>query len=249
MNAVPPASRRPLRTRVMLAALGGAGLLLAAALSVHHAADRSLERQMLATAPDQVPLHPALVALAQQQGPGLYAAHCATCHGATLQGNPATGAPNLVDGVHLFGTGRVFDVERTILYGIRAGGRARNVAEMPAFGATGLLAPTQIHDVVAYLRHLNGAPTDPSQSADGSAVYQGKGGCGECHGANAEGNSDYGAPRLTAGVFNNGGTAPQLYDSIYYGRHDVCPAFRTVLTPLQIRMLATYVFLASKPRA
>lgn len=233
------------RHRLALTGACLAALLLAVSLTALKAGGPATARAMVAAPPDQAAAHPAYVHLARAAAPALYAAHCASCHGGALQGSVALGAPNLTDGVHLFGTGRVTDIERTILYGIRAGGRARNVAEMPALGAAGLLSPTEIASLVSFIRQQNHHPADASDADAGRALYAGKGGCADCHGADAAGNSDYGAPSLVSGVFDNGGTSAQLTDSLYYGRHDVCPGFRTVLTPLQIRELALYLYLAA----
>ena len=162
-----------------------------------------------------------------------------------MRGNATIGAPDLQDPHWLFGTGRVFDIERTILYGIRASGRARNVTEMPAFGQTGLLSPGQIQSLVTYLLRLNGRSNDAAGAADGRAVYLGKGGCGDCHGADARGNADYGAPNLTTNSLPDGVSAQALYDSIYFGRHNMMPGFATVLTLGEMRALAVSIYAAS----
>jgi cytochrome c oxidase cbb3-type subunit 3 len=210
-----------------------------AALQLQHQA--TLRTRMLTLPADAVPAVPELVALAQTEARPLYAARCAGCHGAAMQGNAAIGAPGLRDGHWRFGTGRVFDIERTILYGVRAGGRSRNVTEMPAFGLTGLLSPIQIHSVVTYLLWLNLRSDDAAGAAEGRAVYLGKGGCSDCHGGDARGNSDYGAPNLTDNSFADGNSAAALYASIYTGRHGMMPGFAGVLSLGQIRALAVAI--------
>ena len=58
-----------------------------------------------------------------------------------VRGNPEIGAPNLADNVWLYGDGGVFEIERTILYGVRTGNsKSRSVTDMPAFGKSVTMA-------------------------------------------------------------------------------------------------------------
>ena len=69
---------------------------------------------------------------------------CAACHGATGQGNPALGAPNLADSVWLHGWG-----EQAVIQTIEHG---RN-SVMPAHA--GRLTPAQIQVLAAYVWQLS----------------------------------------------------------------------------------------------
>ncbi len=80
-----------------------------------------LQFRLLATAADAVIQDRQLIGFALRQARPLYQTHCAVCHGAEMSGNSVLGAPNLRDGVWLYGSGTVFDIERTLLYGIRSG--------------------------------------------------------------------------------------------------------------------------------
>ncbi len=136
--------------------------------------------------------------------------------------------PNLTDKVWLFEKGDVFDIERTILYGIRSGAsKARNVTDMPAFGATGRLSAGEIRNLVQYVDQLSGRPHQAQAASEGRTLYldAAKGNCGDCHGFNGRGNSYYGAPDLTKNVWNSGGGDQALYDAIYYGEHASCRVF------------------------
>ena len=63
-----------------------------------------------------------------------YAQHCASCHGAHLEGDRTRAVPNLADNDWLYGTGRVSEIEHVILYGIRSGNsKGWDLAQMPAF--------------------------------------------------------------------------------------------------------------------
>jgi cytochrome c oxidase cbb3-type subunit III len=70
--------------------------------------------------------------------------YCVACHGADGTGNPAMGAPNLTNGVWLYGGS-----EEQIAHSIRAG---RN-GVMPAFSNT--LSEDKIHILTAYVYGLN----------------------------------------------------------------------------------------------
>jgi cytochrome c oxidase cbb3-type subunit 3 len=204
------------------------------------------ERRLLGAAPNDVPSHPAWVRLAVDQARPLFARECAGCHGGDMKGHIATGAPNLTDQNWLYGDGSVFQIERTILYGIRSDRqKSRNITEMPAYGLRGQLSDADIRNLVQYVLQLSGQPNDAQAAIQGRAVYNGQGGCFDCHAADARGNSDYGAPDLTANSWLYGGDPQSLYNSIYSGRHGMMPAWIGKLTLEQIRALAVYIYVAS----
>jgi cytochrome c oxidase cbb3-type subunit 3 len=204
------------------------------------------QKRLLATPPDAVASHSDLMRVAIDQGKPLYVSNCARCHGADMKGLPAIGAPNLTDATWLYGDGSVFHIERTILYGIRSEQKkSYNVTEMPAFGLRGQLSGADIANVVQYMLQLSRQPHDAQAAELGKAVYRGNATCSDCHGADASGNSDYGAPDLTANVWNYGGSPTELYNSVYFGRHGAMPAWIGKLTLEQTRALAVYVYSAS----
>jgi cytochrome c oxidase cbb3-type subunit 3 len=112
---------------------------------------------------------------------------------------------------------------------------------MRAFGQRGQLTNDEISDVVQYVLQLSKRTYDPNAAELGRQVYEGKGLCYDCHAGDAKGNTDYGATDLTANVWDYGGSPQQLYDSIYYGRHGIMPAWYGKLSSAQIRALAVYV--------
>ena len=178
----------------------------------------------------------------------LYSAHCAACHGDDMKGKKTLGAPDLTDKVWLYGSGSVFDIERTLLYGIRSGlSKSRNETDMPPFGLTGRLSDAEIRNLVQYLYQLSGRAHLAQAAIEGRAVYNdvAKANCADCHGADAQGNADYGAPDLTADVWNGGGGEQSLYDAIYSGRHGIMPAFLGTLSLEEIRALAVYIYTVS----
>jgi cytochrome c oxidase cbb3-type subunit 3 len=240
-----PARRR---TQILLLAALSCAVAAVALASLHVRHDRLL-RRLLAADTEAVVKDRELTAFAQSIAKPLYAANCARCHGAQMTGNSALGAPNLTDSVWLFDSGDVFDIERTILYGIRSGAsKAHNVTDMPAFGSTGRLSASEMRNLVQYIDQLSRRPHQAQAAIEGRAVYfAAKGYCFDCHGDGARGNSNYGAPDLTQNVWNNGGDDQSLYDAIYYGEHRIMPGFFGTLSLEQIRALAVYVYAASHP--
>jgi len=207
----------------------------------------SLNRRLVAETPDRVPTNPALASYAVEKGKAAFQANCVSCHGADMKGSQRTGVPNLTDNVWLYGFGRVSDIERTVLYGIRAGlGKSHNVTDMPAIGRQNALSPGEIRDVIAYVRSLNKRDADPAAVKRGSDIFQDKGVCYDCHSRDASGIPDYGAPSLIDDDWLYGGDDQTLYRSIYDGRHGKCPAWINKLSFATIRAIAVYVHSVSQ---
>jgi len=239
--SAPPRRRLWIGLAVAAAALG----MAAAGYALFQTHQAELGERLLATMPDDVDKHPDLVRYADAEAKPLFAKNCSGCHGLDLKGR-GIGAPDLTDAIWLYGSG-VFHIERTITYGVRSGQKkANDITEMPAFGQRGQLSDTDIRNVVQYLLQLNHRPYNDQAAFLGKQVYQTKGQCFDCHAPDAKGIIDYGAPDLTANVWDFGGSPQNLYDSIYYGRHGIMPAWIGKLTPEQIRALAVYDDTASK---
>ncbi len=215
-----------------------------AAFARVHAAH--MEHRLLTTPADMVAKDKALTRFAVAEARPLFQRNCASCHGADLRGHPAIGAPNLADHVWLYGDGSVFQIERTIMYGIRSGHRkSHDVTEMPAFGLRGQLSETDIDNVVEYVLGLSGRQHNVQAAELGAAVFTGPASCNDCHDTDGRGNSDYGAPDLTVNTWAWGGDQKSLHDSVYYGRHGEMPGWYGKLTLAQIRALSVYVHDAS----
>lgn len=245
-----------IRTTALLSRTGrwllSLGLLLGAAVAIAaigHFRTGRLQQRLLASAPEDIITDPSLMRFASAQARPLYVTHCAACHGPDLHGNSTIGAPNLTDGVWLYGDGSLYAIERTILYGVRTGNdRSHNETDMPAFGLRGILSPTQIESVVQYLLQLSGRPYLAEGANAGRTLYMGAGNCGDCHGPDGRGNNDYGAPDLTRNVWNSGSDPQSLYKALYFGEHRIMPAWRGSLSLEQIRALATYVYASSNDK-
>ena len=192
-----------------------------------------------------------LLGFAEAEARPAWQSHCAACHGAGLRGDPGLGVPDLTRRDRLYGSDRVADIERTILYGIRSGHpKGWNRADMPGFAkptpyrryAIASLSPAEISDLVTFLRAGNGQPGDPGAAGRGRVLFGGKGQCFDCHAVDARGDNAIGAPNLLRGVWLYGhGTAADLTDSISDGRSGACPAWIAVLPPVTIRALAVFV--------
>jgi cytochrome c oxidase cbb3-type subunit III len=186
------------------------------------------------------------------RGREVFRTHCAGCHGADGRGSTAMGTPDLTDQDFLYGTGRASEIEQIVLHGIRSGDdKGWNLAWMPAFGqpvpyARGTLptlSPREIEQLTSYLRALNGAiGEDPTAVSAGDLLFQGHGGCWDCHGRDAQGDAAIGAPNLRDGKWLRGdGSRSHINRVIRDGLHGVSPAFRGRLDPAKARAVAIYV--------
>jgi cytochrome c oxidase cbb3-type subunit 3 len=224
-------------------------LLLAGGLAVQRGLHQSqLWNRMLLTDGREVIRDHELTAFAIAKAKPLYAAHCSACHGEALQGDRSKGAPNLLDKNWLYGDGSIFDIERTVLYGVRTGqSKSHNVTDMPAFGLTGRLSEAEIRNLVQYLLQLSGRPHQAAAATEGRAVYNdvAKANCADCHGETGQGNSDYGAPDLTVDAWHSGDDSQAFYDAIYFGQHRIMPGWIGTLNLAQIRALAIYIYARS----
>ena len=232
---------------VILAAGMGIGIL--------HRAD--MDARLRHDFADRNPEDPALVRYAISRAEPVYHSRCASCHGADMTGNRSKGAANLVDADWLYGNGRVSQIERTLLFGIRSGDpRSRNLADMPAFSHarpyrrydTPTLTGGEIDAVVDYLQSLTGHPVDPARAEAGKALYRNKAQCFDCHEMDARGDSFIGAPNLIDGVWLYGdGSREAIRASIARGRAGVCPAWSGKLPAPVIRALAVMIHSRAAP--
>jgi cytochrome c oxidase cbb3-type subunit 3 len=204
-----------------------------AALSLH---DAALGRRLLA-APATAPLPADLARYVRATADRAFRKNCESCHGEQLIGDPERGAPRLIDGVWLFGSGEVGEIERTLRSGVRAGRPGgRSPPAMPAYGPPRLPAAS-VEDLMAHLYALRGIPSRADAVRRGAALYASEG-CGDCHGAAGRGDRN-GAPDLTDREWLYGGGDPrEIRLSIANGRSGACPGFEEVLSPPVIRAMA-----------
>jgi cytochrome c oxidase cbb3-type subunit III len=104
-------------------------------------------------------------------GRQLLASNCAACHGIDAKGSER--APNIADGPHMRQLSDV-QIQQIIAHGIPGTG-------MPAFH---ILSDSQIRDLIAYLRSLEGTENNaklPGDPKKGDAVFFGQARCSNCH--------------------------------------------------------------------
>lgn len=229
-----------------------AALLLAALLgyAVHAASQRHRADMLMRADPEKILSDPVLRQTAIALGRPLFATHCAACHGPNGRGDREKGVPDLGDGDRLYGNALLADVEQIVLDGIRSGDtRGWNLAYMPAYATErpyrpepiDPLKPQEVGDVATYLRSLHGDRLDTAAVARGRAIYAGKGGCWDCHGGDASGDSAIGAPNLVDDVWLYGdGSQAAIARSVAYGRRGMMPGFAHRLTPVEARAVAAY---------
>jgi cytochrome c oxidase cbb3-type subunit III len=244
----------PFENKMKIWVIAAAIVILAlVAAGVRVADEAALRTRFLKSLPDSVPTDSELASYAQSRGEPAYRDHCATCHGTQLQGDRVRNIPNLADGEWLFGSGRVTEIERIVLYGIRSGNsKGLDLADMPAYARhepyrrykIATLLPREIDDVVAYLLSFQKPPTDTAAVERGARLFSGseKGVCWDCHGEDAEGDTAIGAPNLTDNVWLSGdGSRQSIHDAIAFGLAGNCPAWIARLPPATIRAVAVYV--------
>jgi cytochrome c oxidase cbb3-type subunit 3 len=168
-------------------------------------------------------------------GAAAFKVNCIQCHGSGAQGSP--GYPNLNDDEWLWG-GEIETIHQTVAHGIRfAGDDETRLSEMPAFGD--ILEPDQIRQVSAYVVSLTGTPSDPALAEAGATVFAEN--CAACHGDDAAGNRDLGAPNLADAIWLYGGTEAQIAQQVRAPRHGAMPAWTARLGDTTVKELSVFV--------
>ncbi|WP_315918305.1 cytochrome-c oxidase, cbb3-type subunit III [Mesorhizobium sp. SP-1A] len=179
---------------------------------------------------------PQLMKLVKETGRTLFQDNCAACHGIEATGGP--GFPNLAAKSWLWG-GTPEAIEETIRVGINSTNDDTRVSQMMAFGRDGILKPDQILNVIAYVRSLSGAKSTMGDIEAGKQVFADN--CVACHGENAKGSHDVGAPDLTDKNWIYGGSEQAVYTTVYSGRQGHMPNWGARLSPLTVKLLTLYV--------
>jgi cytochrome c oxidase cbb3-type subunit 3 len=196
--------------------------------------DKYLERFQSASY-EQVMQDPELHAFAVAGGNATFKDNCALCHGAGGAG--ATGFPNLNDDDWLWG-GKIEDIDTTIRYGIRSGHEQARDSLMPSFGKDEVLSKEEIDTVVDYVLALSGSEKQATYD-QGAEVFANN--CASCHGDDAKGGRDFGAPNLTDAIWLYGGERADVYNTVFNAHAGVMPAWVGKLSEDRIRQVAVYV--------
>ena len=182
---------------------------------------------------------PELLTFTLAQGKAAFGNNCAPCHGAG--GGGGKGYPNLNDDDWLWG-GKLEDIEMTLQHGIRVSTDDQTrVSQMPAFGRDGILKPAEISTTADYVRSLSGLPVEKGADlAAGAKIFAEN--CAACHGENAKGNPELGAPNLTDAIWLYGSDKAVIEQTLTNGRGGVMPAWGKRLAPETVKALAVYVY-------
>jgi len=168
-------------------------------------------------------------------GAAAFRVNCVQCHGTGAQGAP--GYPNLNDDDWLWG-GSVDDILTTIRHGVRSTDDAETrVSEMPAF--VDVLEPEQVRDVSAYVVSLSGTPHNPDMIPAGQQVFAEN--CAACHGDDAKGKREFGAPNLTDAIWFYGSGEDAIAKQVARPKHGVMPAWEARLGDATVKQLAIFV--------
>lgn len=178
---------------------------------------------------------PALREFAVAAGSAAFKVNCVQCHGSGAEG--AKGYPNLNDDEWLWG-GSPEQIYTTITHGVRfSGDDDTRTSEMPAFAE--VLEPSQIAEVSAFVARLSGGEADAKLTEAGRTVFAEN--CVACHGEDAKGNRELGAPDLTDAISLYGSDAASIARQVRAPRHGVMPAWGPRLGDTTVKELAVYV--------
>ncbi|KQR69383.1 cytochrome C oxidase Cbb3 [Rhizobium sp. Leaf384] len=184
---------------------------------------------------DDILADEALRPIAIAAGAAAFKMNCVQCHGSGAEGSK--GFPNLNDDDWMWG-GNPDQIRQTIAHGIRftKDGETRD-SLMPPFAD--VLEPAQIAQVSAFVASLSGPVRDPSLIAAGKTVFAEN--CAACHGDNAKGNREMGAPNLTDAIWLYGSGEASIAAQVRAPRAGVMPAWNDRLGETTVKELATFV--------
>ncbi|WP_431323788.1 cytochrome-c oxidase, cbb3-type subunit III [Rhizobium sp. YTU87027] len=183
----------------------------------------------------EIDADPGLREFAIAGGASAFKVNCAPCHGSGASGGP--GFPNLNDDDWLWG-GDLDSIEKTIAHGIRFDADAdTHVSEMPAFKE--ILDATQTEQVAAYVWGLTNTPSKPELAEAGKQVFADN--CAACHGEDARGKVDMGAPNLADAIWLKGRGEDAIIRQVNSPKHGMMPAWSARLGETTVKELTVFV--------
>ncbi len=181
----------------------------------------------------------ALMKVVRETGRTLFGDNCAACHGSNATGGP--GYPNLTTQSWLWG-GTPEALAETIRVGINSPHPDTRTSQMPAFGRDGMLPRADIEKAVAFVRSLSrpsAKDLPANRVAEGQKIFAAN--CSACHGEDAKGNPEMGAPDLTDSLWIYGGDANSIMKTVWGGRQGHMPTWENRLSNLDRRILVLYL--------
>jgi cytochrome c oxidase cbb3-type subunit 3 len=182
---------------------------------------------------------PALMAIVRETGHTLFGDNCAACHGIKATGGP--GFPNLTTSSWLWG-GKPEDIFTTIRVGINSAHKDSRSSQMPAFGRDQMLPRGDVLKVASYVYSLSNPGSkevDPNNVEAGKTLFAAN--CVSCHGPDAKGNPELGAPNLTDKFWIYGGSLENIDTTIWGGRQGHMPTWEGRLSELDRKILTLYL--------
>jgi cytochrome c oxidase cbb3-type subunit 3 len=199
------------------------------------AAQGGLAQKISVSSMDQILADPQLTQFATAAGAAAFKVNCVPCHGSGAAGG--AGYPNLNDDDWLWG-GSAEAIHQTIAHGIRSSDDPETrLSEMPAFAE--ILKAEQVRQVAAFVVSLTGKPRDPSLVDAGKQLFADN--CASCHGENAKGNREFGAPNLSDAIWLRVRGEAEIIKQIQAPRHGMMPAWQARLGETTVKELAVYV--------
>ena len=181
---------------------------------------------------------PRLMNTVRQSGHTLFGDNCAVCHGLDARGGK--GFPNLTTASFLWG-GTPEAIFETIRVGINSAHPNTRVSQMPAFGRDQILPRADVLKTVTFVHSLSkpNSGDDPKMVAAGKAIFDAN--CVACHGADAKGNPELGAPDLTDKFWIYGGDRETIDTTVWGGRQGHMPTWEARLSTLDRKILTLYL--------
>jgi cytochrome c oxidase cbb3-type subunit 3 len=185
----------------------------------------------------------ALMRVVRTTGRQLFGDNCAACHG--RDGKGRANYPDLTDKDWLWGA-EPAHIEQTMRVGVNTAHPESRLGQMPAFGRDDMLSAEQVKAVAAYVYSLTHSDFASKNTEAGKEVFAST--CAACHGEDAKGNQDIGAPNLADSYWLYGGELSTIIDTVHGGRQGHMPTWDERLSKVEIRTLALYVHdLGAKP--
>lgn len=188
----------------------------------------------------QIQADPQLMEAVRQTAYTLFNDNCAVCHGSKASGGK--GFPNLTTNSWLWG-GTPEAIAETIRVGINSAHPDSRVSLMPAFGRDKILPPKDIESVLAYVQSLSNESAPKNLNTEriekGRKIFTAT--CASCHGDDAKGNIETGAPNLNDPFWIYGGSLQTIYDTLWDGRQGRMPSWEARLSPLDRKILTLYL--------
>lgn len=195
---------------------------------------------------EKIAADPQLMSIVRSTGHRLFGDNCAACHGINAKGG--YGYPDLTDDDWIWG-GDLETIAQTMRVGVNVEHPQGRTSQMPSFGRDGILDADQVSLAANYIYSLSHpkfvTAANRASVLSGREVFMSN--CAICHGEDARGKRDVGAPNLTDARWIYGGDLDQIVETVHGGRQGHMPTWDERLSAADIKILALYVHSLSLP--